>query len=374
MDSKITAVYNELYGLIAERSAEYDQGVKDQCAVWEGRIPEHQPLLLNDLLPNESSYPKFTTREIHFDKDKMLLTGMIGMASAALGGMQAVPSIRANMGCGIYPSMLPGIKSMLFDDDRAPWVIEHLDKDTIKKIRHKDIKITDEFKLGLEHMAYMVEKIKGTGTYIFPLDQQDPIDVAHIIYGDQFFYDLYDEPEFIHHLLDLSCYAIETGMSECLKIIPHSDKAIAHQNEMIMPRSLGAVKFSMDTSTLLGAEHIDEFTIPYLKRLLNFTGGCYVHFCGRNDHFLDELMKLNMVRGINLGNPEKHDMESFLHRLAMAGKVYYGPVPKEKDESYERYFLRISAAATDSAGRCWLLLTMSAPKGEVEEIRSAWRS
>jgi hypothetical protein len=375
MEGQLKAFYDELYGIIAERAAEYSRCVEDQCAVWEGRVPKEQPLLLSGTLPKTAGtgdWPRFTTREAHFDKDKMLIAGMIGMASTALGGMQSVPSLRANMGCGIFPSLFPGIVSQLFDDQRMPWITEHLDKDTIKKLKPQDIKLTDEFKLGLEHMAYMAEMIEGTGAYVFPLDLQDAIDIAHLVYGDEFFYDLYDDPDFIQHLLDLSCRAVEIGISECFKIIPHADKVVAHYNQVAMPRSGGGVKFSEDTSTLLSPEHIQEFTIPSLKRQLEFSGGGYVHFCGNNIHLLEAVVAQEGVRGLNFGNPEKYDMEEVLRRLAKAGKVYYGSVPQKPEESYEAYFTRLLAASKDSGGCCRLLLSLGAPEGKTGEIKAAW--
>jgi hypothetical protein len=373
MDTQLKAVYDELYELIAARSGEYAESVKDQCAIWEGRIPRKQPLLLSGALPETAGagpWPAFTTREIHFDKDKMLISGMIGMASSALGGMQSVPSIRANMGCSIFPSLFPGILPQLFDDSRMPWITEHLDKETIEKLRPQDIRLTDEFKLGLDHMAYMAEMLSGTGAYVYPMDLQDAIDIAHLVYGDQFFYDLYDDPDFINHLLDLSCRAVEIGITECLKIIPHSGEVVTHYNQLAMPRSGGGIKFSEDTSTLLSPEHIEAYTIPSLKRQLEFSGGGYVHFCGHNLHLFDAVLNMDGVRGVNFGNPEKYDMEEVLRRLAKAGKVYYGSIPQTDGETYEAYFSRLLSAATDSSGCRRLLLSMSAPPGV--EIKAVW--
>jgi len=373
MDAKLQPVYEELYGIIAARAADYAAAVEDQCAVWEGRKPKQQPLLLQ-CPPTANTWPKFTTREIHFDKDKMLVSQMKAMVSAALGGMQSVPSTRANMGCGIIPSLFPGILPELFDDDRMPWVKQHLDKETLQKLKTSDIKLTDEFKLGLEHMIYQAEKIKGTGAYVFPMDLQDAIDVAHLVYGDSFFYDLYDDPPFVNHLLELSITAIDLAMAECLKIMPGSDKVVTHYNHLAMPRSGGGMKFSEDTSTILSPKHIDEFTIPSLKRQLELTGGGYVHYCGHHIHLLDALLELDKVRGLNFGNPETYDMEEVLRRTAKAGKVFYGAIPKKKDEDYKTYFTRLCTAATDKNGCCRLLLLMNTSNPiEAEEIRSVWK-
>ena len=374
MDAQFQALYEELHGIIAARAGEYAGAAEDQCAVWEGKKPRSQPLLLhNPRPPSSKSWPSFTSRELHFDKDKMLIAGMCAMTTSAMGKMQAVPSIRANMGCSIFPSLFPGILPELFDDARMPWITKRLDKDTIAKLTYRDIKLTDEFKLGLEHMLYITEKIQGTGAYVFPLDLQDAIDVAHLVYGDDFFYDLIDDPPFINHLLDLSCKAIEIGIEECLKIIPGSDKVVAHYNMLAMPRSQGGIKFSEDTSTILGPHHIDEFTIPSLKRQLDFTGGGYVHYCGKNEHLMNSLLEIDKVRGINFGNPEMHDMEDVLRRTAAAGKVFYGRIPKKKDEDYDTFFSRLCSAATDSCGCIRLLLIMNASSTEeADEIREAW--
>jgi hypothetical protein len=375
MEAKLEALYEDFFGIVAARASEYAAAADDQCAVWEGRKPKKQPLLLHCAPPPSSAMQRFTTREIHFDKDKMLISQMQGMVSAALGNMQSVPSVRANMGCGIFPSLFPGILQELFDDERMPWVIKHLDKETIAKLKPEDIKLTDEFKLGLEHMVYLAEKIQGAGAYVYPMDLQNPVDTAHLVYGDNFFYDLYDDPPFINHLLELSCTAIELGITECLKAIPGSEKIITHYNELAMPRSGGGFKFSEDTSTLLSPDHIAEFTVPGLKRLLEYTGGGYVHFCGYNVRLLEICLNTDKIRGVNFGNPEMYDMEDVLSRLAKAGKVYYGSIPMKKDEDYKTCFSRLCKAATDSNGCCRLLPSMasSGPK-QAEEIISAWKA
>ena len=366
-------LYQQLYELIAKHAGDYDQRVQSQLDVWEDRLTETQPLLLRCDLPLDMAdrFPGFHSGETHSDKVKMLLDGMKSMLYSSLTGAQAVPSIRANMGCGIIPSLFPGIVPTLFDDGKMPWITTHLSRDEIRRLKEKDIVLTDEFKLGLEHMVYITEHIKGTGAYVFPLDIQGPFDVAHLVYGDSIFYDLYDDPELMHHLLDLSCYAIELGFLECLKIMPDSDKVIAHYNELILPRSCGGIKLSEDTSTIISPEHIDEFVIPYTKRVLDFAGGGYIHYCGRNDHLFDSFLGLEKVRGINFGNPDMHDMEEILQRISQKGKVYYGYVTKFEGENISDYFSRVRKAATVD-GKCRLLLSYNASYDEKDKIIAAW--
>ena len=367
--------YEELYALIAEHAHCYRRAEEAQLAVWEDRVPDTQPLLLRCELPPEMQqrFPDYHPGEVHYHTAKMLLSGMKPMLQAAMAGAEAVPSIRANMGCGIFPSLFPGIEALLFDDGKMPWVVNHLGQDTIRNLREKDIALTDEFMVALEHMEHLAERIAGTGAYVYPLDLQGPFDMAHIIYGDQIFYELYDEPELIHHLLELCCLAIELGLTECLKRMPDSDRVISHYNDMIMPRSLGGVKISEDTSTLLSAEHIDEFVIPYMRRILDFTGGGYIHYCGRNDHLLKRSLELEKVRGINFGNPDKHDMDEVLRRVTGAGKIFYGSIQPLEGEALPAYFQRLRRAATVD-GKCRLLLAYSTEYEKIDDVKAAWES
>ena len=372
MNGQDTAIYESLYNLVKK---DYSHEIADQTAVWKGQKPSRQPLLLSMDLPTEygKQFPWHTPTEVHFDKDKMLLTGMRGMAGTALAGMQGVPSIRANMGCGIFPALFPGIESMLFEDEKMPWVQKHLTLKEIDNLSTSDIKVTDEFKLAIEHMAYQAEKIDGTGAFVYPLDLQGPFDIAHIIYGDPFFYDLYDEPELMHHLLDLSCYALELGITECLKVMPRSNEYIAHYNGVVLPRELGGFKISEDTSTIVGAAHIDEFVMPYTDRILKFTNGAYIHYCGRNDHLLKRVLEHPMVRGLNFGNPDMHDMDEIFKQTAAAGKVFYGSSFKNENETEEAYFERSLRSAMTADGLCKLLLVYHGGAYErLPEVQTAW--
>ena len=367
--------YKQMYNLLAEHAAVYAKSAEAQIAVWEDKVLDDHPLLLSVDIPAEykERFPDHHPGETHHDKPKMLLSGMKAMLYTALAGPYAVPSIRANMGCGIFPSLFPGIKPLLFDDGKMPWVVDHLDTDTIRNLRKEDIVLTDEFKTALEHMAYIAEHIEGTGTYVYPLDLQGPFDTAHIVYGNQIFYDIYDEPELIHHLLDLCCYAIELGMTECFKTIPDSDKIITHYNSYAIPRSHGGAKISEDTSTLLSPKHIDEFVIPYTQRVLEFTGGGYIHYCGRNDHLLKRALELEKNYGINFGNTDKHDMDTVLKQTAQAGKIYLGHINKAEDEDHAAFFKRVRNAATVD-GKCRLLLNYYSATETGEELLNIWNN
>lgn len=357
---------------LKQNSEKYVQGAKLQMQLWNGEKPDKQPLLLTCSLDEEDKclYPDFTTKETHYDSEKMFLSGLKGMLNAAYGGMEAVPSMRANMGCGIFPSLFAGIRQELYDD-KMPWIQAHLSKNVLVNMRAEDLRISDEFKAGLEHMAYMAEKLSDTGCQVYPMDVQGPFDIAHLVYGDAIFYDLYDDPIFVHHLMALSCEAIFMGMEACFKVIPDSDSKVAHYNCLVMPRAKGGIKISEDTSTLLSKEQIEEFVVPYSSKILTHFGGGWVHYCGKNPHLFEAVMNMPMAYGINFGNPDMHDMEYVLQRCIQANKIYYGGIPKPNNETLTDYFKKLLKASRKD-DKSMLLLSYNCNKDERDAVAKAW--
>jgi len=157
------------------------------------------------------------------------------------------------------------------------------------------------------------------------------------------------------------------GMERCLTIIPGSDTLVAHYGNLVIPRSMGGLKLSEDTSTLLSPAFIDEFVTPYTQKVLEHFGGGYIHYCGKNDYLLEAMLGLEKVYAINFGNPEMHDMEAVLSRAAQAGKIYYGWVNKKPDENDRDFFKRVRDI---SHGR--LLLTYEAENRDTAPIIDDW--
>lgn len=357
---------------ISQNKERFDKSAEIQMQVWKKEKPDEYPLLLNII--NDScefeDYPYTNLKNIHYDNKLMIISQIPALLSCTRGNMHAVPSVRANMGCGIFPNYF-GLKQELFED-KMPWLRDHLPKETLQEMTVDDININDEFKIGLNHMEYMAEQLLNTGVRIYPMDLQGSIDTAHLVYGDKFFYDLYDDPDFIDHLLGLSLNAIEKGMEECFSIIPNSDEEIAHYNSLIMPREMG-IKTSEDTSTLLSKDHIKDFVSPGLSKMMNYFNGGYVHYCGKNPHLLEAALNETKVAGINFGNPEMHDMEEVLTRCAKAGKIFYGSIPKKADESIEEYFTRLLKASSYN-GTKHLLLQYSTTIDQREKVIDTWNN
>jgi hypothetical protein len=316
-----------------------------QNSIWQSERIEMPPLALSCWLTEEqkSWLTWYNLKEIHFDSEKMFINGLRDTLSVINGNYGAVPSMRANMGCGIIPSLF-GTQQRLFEDI-MPWLVDHVKKEDIKPKYDFNINDSEEFAAAMGHMDFMTEILREndlTGkVFVYPLDLQGPIDTAHLIYGDDIFYDFYDDPEFIHQLLKVSCDAVYFAMNECFTRMDKSDAFVTHYNHLIIPADLGGIKISEDTTTLLSPALIDEFARPHLHNMLDFFGGGYVHYCGKNDHLLNVLFEEPLIRGINFGNPEKQDMTNVLERCCATGKIYVGRLPMNGGESHFDYFSRI---------------------------------
>ena len=355
---------------LSRDAARYGEAADAQRDAFYHRPVRRQPLLLSSELPAEfAGLARFTYKEIHYDSEKMLYNGLLDALTAQSGGRECVPSVRANMGCGIVPALF-GLVQDLFDD-KMPWLQHHLSPDQIREMTADDLTVTPEFRQALDHMEYMAGELKDTGVRIYPLDIQGAFDTAHLVMGDEIFYQMFDDEDLVHHLLDLSCEAIAIAYRECLKRMPGSDKTVPHYNYLAIPREMGGIKISEDTSTLLSPTAVEEFVKPYLHRTLEQAGGGYVHYCGRNDALLETVLNEPLACGLNFGNPDKHDMVSVLKQCAMHDKLFIGGMPMLEGETVETFMERVVPAAVKD-GVCYLLLTQGASAGERARYADAW--
>lgn len=356
---------------IRESASRIAAAEQAQLKVWRGEKVDRQPLLLHVSLSEEErkAYPQYTCRDM-YEKSLYNLEAQIpAMVETVRGGAEAVPSARANMGCGIYASYF-GLKQTLFDD-KMPWLTTHLTKEELAEKAIDGLQPGTEFMAGLDHMALLAQTFEGTGARVFPMDLQGPVDLAHLLYSDSFFYDLYDDTGFICHLLELCVHSLIDGSNRCLEAIPGSNVSVPHYNEVVLPRSRGGIKTSEDTTTLLSGQHIREIAVPATSRVLKESGGGYIHYCGHNDHLLDAVLSDEHTLGLNFGNPDMHDMEDVIRRCAQVRKVFYGTVPRNPEEDWLPYFTRLLRASL-SDGRKYLLLSVHCTQDEQSRVMDAW--
>jgi hypothetical protein len=309
------------------------------AAVWENREPDYLPLIISGVVPEDLrvQLPRFNYKEAYYDPEKMLFNQLPGVLASAYSPGDNIPSVRADLGVGIFPTLLGAINSV-FPDIR-PWITGHVSKQQLARMTPDDIDpYKGEFARGLEYMRYFQELLAGRA-YVYVMDVQGPIDTAHQVLGDEFFTELYDDPPFVHHLLELSTQALIKGIKACKAVTAEPLNQAYHYNSTFVSR--GGIKSSEDTPTLLSADHLDEYFVPYTRRLLAEFGGGYIHFCGSNQHLYERCVNMVECVGINLGNPERYDVATLLTTCHKRQQVFNGVLRYAQDYDDNTYYRKI---------------------------------
>ena len=312
-----------------------------QAAVWRGDKPDAWPILLAaPLFPDQETIPDPDYAATFHDADLMLCGQLRGACSVANARSDAVPSIRVNFGTGVCLACV-GLEQEIFPD-KMPWLQQRLTKAQAARLTPDDLQPRGSFARGLEVIRRFRE-VMGDTVAIYCMDTQGPLDLAHLMLGDDFFYELHDDPPFVHHLLEL---CLELGIRTHAWMKAASGEALTahHHLNALYAENMG-VRICEDTSAILGPAQIDTFAMPYTARLARHFGGAWVHYCGRNDALTRAILELPDVRGINFGHipghEHDHPFEEDMARIAAAGKVYFGDWPRRPEESGADYLRRL---------------------------------
>ena len=332
---------DEVLELFQPDAARLELARSRQAAVWNNEPADYLPITFGIAVPERESYAdlEFSMVDEYYNADVMLFRGLWGMIAVARSGSDSVPSIRANLGTAFVPTMF-GLEQQVLPHC-MPWLKQHLSKEQIERFEiPDDISQLGEMPRALEYYRCYQEKL-GPG-FTFVADTQSPFDIAHLVRGDDIFTDVYDDPAFVHHLLELTTEMYIRATQEIKRATGETPETGAHGNSLWMAN--GGVRACEDSSTLLSPALVDEFVIPYLERALEPFGGGWAHYCGNNDRLLNALIDdAPHVRGINFGNPERHDYAALMPRLLDTGKFYFGFWPREEGEDDRSFFGRILA-------------------------------
>jgi len=360
---------------IVEEKKRIDPQGKDRIAdILENREVDVLPLIF--WRPQNTSVPgkTYNMEEQFHDKEKMLYGHLEEIADCAQNAFDAPICIRPNFGTIFIPAMF-GLKYELPKDTFA-WITSHLTKDEIKKFKIPHLSEVDMMKKAIEYLQFFKEELPEW-IHVYLADTLGPFEIAHSVYGDNIFYEIYDDSSFIHYLLDL-CIEMYIQVTEKLKKVIGEERGSCYHGHALV-RGIymrnGGTRISEDSATLISPKHIDEFVIPYDKKALNAFGGGFVHFCGKNDYLLESFLKLDEVRAINLGNPEMYDFDITMPKFVDYRKCYFGLWPKEESETLEEYIFRIKQA-TDG-GRRGLILHFDEtmfPEYSCQEILLKWKT
>ena len=343
------------------------EGRRRMIDVWHGRPTDSLPLCFG-AVPPQGVMPNTDMRRHVNDPDQMLYDTAVGLAATARAGSDAQLALRVNTGTGTLATAAGC--GQLPSDHGLPWT-EHITRAQIDAFDPD----TNLATLGLlPQLKAWYARFRAqlpTCVGFFCADTQGPFALAHLLYGDDIFYDVYDDPGFVHALLEktTALYITATRLmkewiGEPLDGGLHFSFALAN----------GGVRACEDTSTLLAPNTIDTFVLPYQARALAPFGGGFIHYCGNHDALYRGCVDNPWVRGLNFGNPERHDFSVILPELIARGKCYAGEINRLDDESLDAYFRRV-VGYTQGAKRGLILTPVLHPDETADPARvlDTWR-
>jgi hypothetical protein len=266
-----------------------------------------------------------------------------------------IPTVRPNLGVIFVPTMA-GLGYDL-KDEQMPWPGEPLGRDAIRAARDVDVAGAERMRLAEEF--YAIHRAEGGGQIAaYQADTQGVFDIAHLLYGDRIFLDMADagEAAWVEELLDLC-------MDLYVRAVRHLKRLLGEQaGSMIHGHGSGqgvhlpnaGTRACEDTPTLLSPAMIEQRIVPYVERAVEPFGGGFLHFCGHHPFLFERLCRSELVRAIDMGNPEMYDPRWMLERCAETGTVLWSGVAAEGEDTWEQYVRRLASIVRDTGARCIL--------------------
>ncbi len=275
------------------------------------------------------SSPGIELKEINIndavnDYELMLQSELI-TASKRLNAQSMFPCVRSNYGTGIMTSLFGAEWFMMpYEANTLPTTRSLNDSDAVRRILkagEPDLQNgfgKDVFAMG-EIFAEVFSKYPKIQKYvqIYHPDTQGPLDIAELLWGGEMFYEMYDDPDFVHSVLRLITDTYKRFLDHWYTIIPRREGLNVHWGHIMHP---GLIVLRDDSAMNLSPELYREFAFPYDTELLDYYGGGLVHFCGRGDHYIDILAKAKNLFGINLSQPQYNDMDKIIRTAREHGK------------------------------------------------------
>jgi len=260
-------------------------------------------------------WPSVRVNQALNDYDCMLLQQLAGCSGTLAGGRGQLLNVRCNYGSSILPSLF-GVKLFVMDDvyNTLP-TSEPIEggADAIRKLVKQGVPDLaagygeQVMEMGQRFVSIFADYPKiAKHVRVFHPDMQGPMDVCEVIWGSGIFLEFFDNGDLVHQLLDLICDTYIAFRRKWLEIIPTEGDTDTHWAMM----HRGHITLRDDSAMNLSPEMFGEFIAPYNQRLLSEFGGGVDHFCGRGDHYMEQLTALDGLYAINMSQPEYNDMET----------------------------------------------------------------
>jgi len=204
-----------------------------------------------------------------------------------------IPSITASAGIGIHSAYFSG-QEIIFGEETS-WV-----HPCIHSWSDMQQLILDENNKWFRMLIRMSNKIAelSEGDYVpGTFCHLAPTDMANALRGNELFYDFYDYPKEVHHLMSICSDAIIRLHRELRRISPLVMGGSA-VGGMWIPGE--APSFSEDAPDLCSRELFREFGFKHTQRVIDAFGGAFIHHHAKGEHIHSELALLQGLKVLEM--------------------------------------------------------------------------
>ena len=204
-----------------------------------------------------------------------------------------IPAANINIGYGIHNAYFTGQEVIMGKE--TSWTKPFLDSwDKLEQLRlNRELYWYKKIIEGYKHLHDLED---GSFT-ISNFSNAGPADMANAVRGDDLFYDLYDNPEKVHALMEKCTEAIIQLESDIDVLIePVLAESLSGQVTANMWIPGKAPYLSEDFNDLCSAEQFMQFGYAHTQKVINFFGGAFIHHHSKGRHIHHILAKLNNLK------------------------------------------------------------------------------
>ena len=149
-----------------------------------------------------------------------------------------------------------------------------------------------------------------SGVAMYHPDLQGPFDDAHLLIGSDIYMELYDNPDFVHGLLQLITDTYIQFMHRTLSLIGSEFDGYNYHWGSIYK---GNITLRNDSAVSLSPDMYREFSMKYDDIIAKEFKSAGMHYCGQNEVWLPAMLQEADIRSLNFGDvPSKTYGEEFL--------------------------------------------------------------
>jgi len=204
-----------------------------------------------------------------------------------------IPSLNINIGYGVHSAYFTGQEVIMGKE--TSWTKPFIDSwDKLDELRIDPERYW--YRKIIEGYKYL-NKFNRGDYVISSFSNAGPGDMANAVRGDALFYDLYDEPEKVHALMQKCTEAIIWLESDIDTLIePLRTKTGTGQVTANLWIPGKAPYLSEDFNDLCSVEQYREFGFVYTQKILDRFGGAFIHHHSKGRHIHGTVAKLRNLK------------------------------------------------------------------------------